>query len=194
MPDVSELKAAQRRRAYDARNAEANKEEASRAAIERLIRLDGYRNASTVLWYVDCRSELRTRWHLPDAIQTGKRIVVPYCTQQDGQPSLGLWQLQDLNELTVGKYRILEPPAERWNESDRQVHPEEIDLAVVPGVAFSRSGARLGNGQGYYDRLLASVRDDCVLVGICYENQLFDDLIVEPRDIAMHFVVTEERG
>jgi 5-formyltetrahydrofolate cyclo-ligase len=58
-------------------------------------------------------------------------------------------------------------------------------------VAFGRDGARMGNGQGYYDRLLESVRPDCPLVGLCYESQLFDGLIVDAHDVFMDKVVTE---
>ena len=63
--------------------------------------------------------------------------------------------------------------------------------SVVPGVAFRRDGARMGNGQGYYDRLLQSVRPECRLVGLCYECQLFDNLIVSAHDVFMDKVVTE---
>jgi 5-formyltetrahydrofolate cyclo-ligase len=49
----------------------------------------------------------------------------------------------------------------------------------------------MGNGQGYYDRLLRQVRPDCPLVAVCYESQLFDDLIVAPHDVFMDKVVTE---
>ena len=49
----------------------------------------------------------------------------------------------------------------------------------------------MGNGQGYYDRLLANVRTDCPLFGLCYESQLFDDLVVSPHDVFMDKVVTE---
>ena len=62
---------------------------------------------------------------------------------------------------------------------------------MVPGVGFSRDGGRMGNGQGYYDRLLEKVRPDCPLVAPCYENQLFDELIVGPHDVFMDKVVTE---
>ena len=192
MLDAAQQKATQRRRAYDARNAEPNKDAASRSAIERLVCLEAYEAASTILWYVDCRSELRTQWYLPLAIRD-KKIVVPFCTEIKGEPALGLWWLQAIDELVVGKWNILEPPADRWHESDRVVRPDELDLAIVPGVAFSQSGARLGNGQGYYDRLLPNVRKDCVRMGLCYECQLFDDLVVGPRDIAMDVVVTEEQ-
>ncbi len=109
-----------------------------------------------------------------------------------GANKLGLWRLERMDELVVGKWKILEPPRERWGEPGKEFQPEQMDLVIVPGVAFSRKGARMGNGQGYYDRLLERVRPDCPLVGLCYECQLFDDLIVGPHDVFMDKVVTEQ--
>jgi 5-formyltetrahydrofolate cyclo-ligase len=187
-----DAKGAMRRAAYDARNAQEDKDRLSQIAVEALMELPEYQSAQTVLWYLDCRSELRTRQVLPAALASGKRIVVPYCTANDrGENKLGLWWLQALDELVIGKWKILEPPRERWDESDREIRPDEIDFVVVPGVGFGRDGARMGNGQGYYDRLLESVRPDCPLVGLCFESQLFDHLIVSAHDVFMDKVVTE---
>jgi 5-formyltetrahydrofolate cyclo-ligase len=185
-------KGAMRRAAYDARNAQPDKESISERAVERLIQLPEYAAAQTVLWYLDCRSELRTRYLLPTVLNSGKRIVVPYCTLDDaGANKLGLWLLESMDELIVGKWKILEPPRERWGEPGKEIAPPALDLVIVPGVGFSRTGGRMGNGQGYYDRLLANVRPDCTLIGLCYECQLFDDLIVSPHDVFMHKVVSE---
>jgi 5-formyltetrahydrofolate cyclo-ligase len=185
-------KGAMRRAAYDARNAQPDKESISERAVERLIQLPEYAAAQTVLWYLDCRSELRTRYLLPTVLNSGKRIVVPYCTVDDaGANKLGLWLLESMEELIVGKWKILEPPRERWGEPGKEIDPRALDLVIVPGVGFSRTGGRMGNGQGYYDRLLANVRPDCTLIGLCYECQLFDDLIVSPHDVFMHKVVSE---
>ena len=181
-----------RRAAYDARNAQPDKDEVSRIAVATLLQLPEYQSAQTVLWYLDCRSELRTRHALPDILSSGKRIVVPYCTVDEaGANKLGLWWLESLDELVVGKWNILEPPAARWGEPGKEIAPRELDLVVVPGVGFSRDGGRMGNGQGYYDRLLEHVREDCPLVGLCYECQLFDELIVSAHDVFMDQVVTE---
>lgn len=181
-----------RRAAYDARNAQADKDRISEMALATLVELPDYRAAQTVLWYLDCRSELRTRYAIPAALTAGQRIIVPYCTVDDaGANKLGLWWLQSMDELVVGKWKILEPPRERWGEPGKEVTPEELDLVMVPGVGFSRSGGRMGNGQGYYDRLLERVRPDCRLIGLCYECQLFDELIVGPHDVFMDKVVTE---
>jgi 5-formyltetrahydrofolate cyclo-ligase len=190
---LAEAKLELRRKAYDARNAEKNKDGASAAAVATLIELPEYQAAKTALWYLDCRSELRTRQAIPGALSSGQRIVVPYCTVVDsGANKLGLWWLKSMDELVVGKWNILEPPKERWEEPGRIVGALELDIVIVPGVGFSRSGGRMGNGQGYYDRLLERVRPDCPLVALCYECQLFDDLIVGPHDVFMDKVVTEK--
>ena len=186
------MKDAQRRRAYDARSAQSDKMDCSRRAIAQLRSMPTYRAAKTILWYVHARSELRTQWVLPSAIQEKERIAVPYCTQdKDGTPQLGLVQLQHVNELSPGMWQILEPCRQLREEATRIVHPATLDFVVVPGVSFSRDGTRLGNGQGYYDRLLSRVRADCTLCGLCFECQIFDDLRGDVHDVAMHYVATE---
>ncbi len=190
--ELRERKQQMRRAAYDARNAQEDKGRVSELAIARFVELAEYRQAQTAMWYIDCRSELRTKHALPAALASGKRIVVPYCTvDEQGDNKLGLWHLENMDELVVGTWKILEPPRERWGEPGKEVEPGELDIVMVPGVAFSREGARMGNGQGYYDRLLQRVRQDCPLVAVCYESQLFDDLIVGPHDVFMDKVVTE---
>jgi 5-formyltetrahydrofolate cyclo-ligase len=103
-------KVAMRRAAYDARNAQENKDAVSEKAIQRLLALPQYRQAHTVLWYIDCRSELRTRQALPAALASAQRIIVPYCTvDEQGANKLGLWWLTSVDELIIGKWKILEP-------------------------------------------------------------------------------------
>jgi 5-formyltetrahydrofolate cyclo-ligase len=193
LTEMMEAKSVLRRAAYDARNAQENKDRVSEVAVATLMRLPEYQAAGTALWYLDCRSELRTRHALPRALESGKKIIVPYCTvDESGANKLGLWWLQDMDELVVGKWKILEPPRDHWGEPGKEFDPGQLDIVIVPGVAFSRDGGRLGNGQGYYDRLLHRVRPDCPLIGLCYESQLFDDLIVGPHDVFMDKVVTEK--
>ncbi len=178
--------------AYDARNAQADKDRVSEIAVASLMQLPEYQAAQTVLWYLDCRSELRTRHALPAALASGKRVIVPYCTVDDpGRTSSACGGWRAWMSWSSASGRFWSRRASGGASRARRSQPEEIDLVVVPGVGFSREGGRMGNGQGYYDRLLERVRPDCPLVGLCYECQLFDDLIVDPHDVFMDKVVTE---
>lgn len=129
---------------------------------------------------------------MEEVAKAEKKIIVPYCTEdENGEVKLGLWHMESLEEMVVGKWNILEPPKELWGNPDKEVEPEDLDLVLVPGVGFDRAGRRMGNGQGYYDRLLERVRPDCSLVALCYESQMFDDIPVAPHDVLMDKVVTE---
>lgn len=191
---IMERKNEMRRTAYDRRAAQEDKDEVSARACERFVALPEYQAAKTAMWYIDCRSETRTKPHLQAALEKGdKTIIVPYCTvDENGDNKLGLWRLESMDDLVVGKWKILEPPRELWGAPDREVAPEGLDIVMVPGVGFDRSGGRMGNGQGYYDRLLERARPDCPLVALCYETQLFDEVLVAPHDVYMDKVVTED--
>lgn len=73
------------------------------------------------------------------------------------------------------------------------VDPSEVEVVVVPGMAFTPDGRRLGQGAGWYDRFLAEVRRDCAVIGVCFDEQLVDDLPVEPHDFRVRWVVTPAR-
>lgn len=189
---MQKLKAEQRRQAYQARSRQADRETLSRIIGARFMALDAYRRAQTVMVYIGCKTEVGTQPVILEMLAGDKCLVIPYCTRDDhGHPKLGLWRLADFAELSPGTWGILEPPKSRWGEPGKEIEPTEIDLIMVPGVGFDRRGGRLGNGAGYYDRLLVCVRPDTVLCGLCFESQLFDEIAVEPHDVAMDVVVTE---
>ncbi len=98
--DPQQLKKDIREQAHAARNALPNKDELSRVICERQAAMPEYARARTVMYYVDVRSEVRTRQYLPTALIQGKRIVVPYCV--DGE--LELFHLQNMDELALGMY------------------------------------------------------------------------------------------
>ncbi len=182
----------QRRMAYDARNTQSNKTELSQIICNKFLAQAEYQQADTVMWYLHCRSEVRTLSHLRAELMGPKKIVIPYCTTDgNGQNKLGLWLLEDLCELQSGTWGILEPPRSRWGEQAKEVSPACLDLIMVPGVAFDRACGRLGNGAGYYDRLLQDIRPDTTLTGLCFESQLVKEVMMASHDVRMDRVITE---
>lgn len=181
-----------RRRAYDARAAQTETGNHSRTICNRFFALPEYQQADTAMLYLHCRSEVQTQAAVAEQLESGKRIVIPYCTlDEQGHNKLGLWHLQSFDELVPGMWNIPEPPRERRGAADKEVSPASIDIIMVPGVAFDTEGARLGNGQGYYDRLLALVRPDTRLIGVGFQCQIFNHVPMDRFDVHLDGVITE---
>jgi 5-formyltetrahydrofolate cyclo-ligase len=187
MSSVAELKKSIREQAHANRNGLVEKDELSRLIVARVMALPEYLKAETVMFYVDVRSEVRTRQALPMALESGKRIVVPYCV--DGE--LELFHLESMDELELGMYRILEPKAELRTIASKKLEATDMDLVLVPGVAFDRRGGRTGHGKGYYDKLLEHARKETPLVALAFECQMFPEIPMDGHDIFMDKVVTE---
>lgn len=187
-PTIQEQKKTIRDQAHANRNAQENKDELSVEICAKFAALPEFVRAKTVMYYIDVRSEVRTRHALPAALASGKKIVVPWC---NAQGELELFHLEDMEELSVGMYKILEPKEELRGLQAKQVSATNLDLIMVPGVAFDRTGARMGHGKGYYDKLLQHARPDCPLVALAFECQLFPEIPVATHDIFMDLVITE---
>lgn len=111
-----------------------------------------------------------------------KRVVVPRVEGEEMR-----FYDYDPAAMAVGAFGIVEPGPEA-----RLCRPDRIDLLVVPGVAFTRSGLRLGRGKGFYDRYLAQSGVRAVPVGVCYAHQLVADLPAESHDVPMAKVVAQD--
>lgn len=191
LADPQARKAAIREQARKNRIAQKNKDEVSRAICAKFTALPAYAAAKTIMWYVDAGSEVRTRHTLPEALTHGKRVVVPWCIIETNQ--LELFLLEDMSELVEGAYKILEPKTELRLLPNKLIKPQELDLVMVPGTAFDPRGGRMGQGKGYYDRLLANARADAPLVGMAFDCQVFDEIPVSSHDVFMDLVLTESR-
>ncbi len=188
--DLTARKQSLRERAFENRKAQENKDGLSRTILAAFTGLPAYARAKTVLFYVDARSEVRTRFDLPAALESGKTVVVPWCNDAG---ELELFRLDAMSELELGMYKILEPRNDLRGLPEKQMPVEMLDLVMVPGVAFDARGGRLGHGKGYYDKLLSNARADCPLVALAFECQMFEEIPMGDHDIFMDAVVTEVR-
>jgi len=177
-----------RQYAESARQAQPDKDALSEAICRRFAAMPEYSAARTVMVYVGVRSEVRTLPLLKAAIEQRRRVVVPYCVGSE----LQLFLLESLDDLASGTYGILEPRSELRAPPSGRVEAGQIDLVMVPGLAFDRRGGRLGHGKGYYDQFLPRLRQDVLAVGVAYECQLLGEVPMLPSDVFMDRVITEE--
>ena len=144
-----------------------------------LIARPEFLSAGTISVYLPLRGEAPTERIITAARAAGKRLVLPRVAG-DGL-RLGGWAAGVLP--IRGGCGVLEADG-AWPE----VAPGEVDLWLVPGVAFDRAGGRLGHGKGHYDRILAGTRGR---VGLCWEMQIVEAVPMEPHDQPMQALVTE---
>lgn len=76
-------------------------------------------------------------------------------------------------------------------EDEPAADPRLVDVVIVPGLAFTGAGDRLGQGGGWYDRFLPQIRADCVAIGVGFGAQLVDALPTESHDVRLSAVVTD---
>jgi len=185
--DIAERKRQIRQQATAQRQSQADRDSLSRDIFARVTALPEYQAARTVMYYVAMPVEVQTRDALATALSSVKRVVVPYCVAGE----LALFRLESMDELEPGTWDIPEPCGHLRSVPEKQVHVDELDVVIVPGVAFDRFGGRLGHGKAYYDRLLARAKRNTQRIAVAYECQMFPQIPMSPHDVYMDKVVTE---
>lgn len=156
---------------------EVEKINASEEVFARLEKTAAFLMADNVLMYHSLPDELSThaflkKWggrkhfYLP-RVNGVNLDILPY----------------DESRLELGSFHIEEPTGENC------VDPSQIELMIVPAVAYDRKGNRLGRGKGFYDRLLGDVT--ATKIGVGYEFQLLDELPAESHDVPMDMIITQ---
>lgn len=157
------------------------KDEASCRAQGCLLHHDLFNVAQVIALYSPIRGEVETRRLFDAALTAGKRVVYP---RVEGERMLFV-VVDSRRDLRCGSFGVLEPCG------DVVVPVSDIDLVIVPGVAFDRCGSRLGYGKGYYDRAFENRPSTCVLVGLGYAFQLGECLPSEAHDVNLDWLVTD---
>lgn len=159
----------------------------SRIITERILAMPEYQNAKTVLGYMNFASEFVSELWVKQALADGKTLLLPRVNRTTN--ALELYRVDNLaSQLQSGSWGILEPVPERC---ERLKELNAVEFALLPGVAFTRQGARLGYGGGFYDKLLAHIAPRPVLVAAAYALQVVQEIPQESTDIRVDWVVTE---
>ena len=173
-----------RRAVIAERDALADAERAARseAIADRLLGLDEAAGAATVLAFWSFGSEVDTAPLIDRLRSLGTTVALP--RTRDGDIVPVVWTPG--SSMTETSFGAREPT------DGRVLEARELDLIVVPGVAFDRSCRRVGYGGGFYDRLLASTREGAAAVAIAFGMQVVDEVPSGPLDRTVDAIVTED--
>lgn len=136
--------------------------------------------AETVYFYYPLGSELDLLPVAREALKLGKTVAFPR-TEGDGMDFYRVWSLEEFKE---GAFHVMEPLGD-WKVQ------EEAPLILVPGLAFDHRKRRIGYGRAYYDRYFRRF-PDAVKAGICFWEQLVEQIPMEAHDFTMDYLVTEK--
>jgi 5-formyltetrahydrofolate cyclo-ligase len=162
----------------------------SAAITGRLLQLPAYRNAETVLGYMNFGSEYASELWVEAALTAGKRLALPRVNRHTNLLDL-YWITDHESQLATGLWGIREPVVERC---ERLKDINEVEFALLPGIAFSRDGARLGYGGGFYDKLFANLPHRPRLVTAAFGLQIVTHVPQETTDVKVEWIVTEQES
>ena len=180
IPDKKLLRTQMRRQ----RRACENRDALDAQIAEAFLKSELYGSAEQLLLYASCNFEADTYRIFDSARADGKEIFFPYCVPETNH--LRFYRVFSREELKPDAYQIPAPPV----SDDRLWQQRGHTVCIVPGLAFSAGGERLGYGRGYYDTFLEGV--NVCTVGLCYGFQLTEAVPTEPHDRKMHYLCTEK--
>ena len=156
--------------------------------INKVLELNEYKKADTILCYVSCRSEVSTIALIEHSLKAGKIVGVPKVEGED----MRFYRIMSLSDLEPGYFGVLEPKPNKTLLEDNTGNT----LVIVPGLAFDSDLNRIGYGKGFYDRYFlkseaAGLR--MVKCGIAFDMQICDWIEADPYDKHLDMIVTEKR-
>lgn len=153
--------------------------------FELLINSEFYTNASVIFAFVSFKSEVNTHIIIEHALKNSKTIYVPRI--QSMEKGMEIFKINSLEDLKTGYFNILEP-----KESCFPADSNNIDLILMPGVAFDRQGGRVGYGKGFYDGFLRRMNKEVDKIALAYDFQILDKVPMDEFDIKIDGLVTNE--
>jgi len=158
-----------------------------KTAADKLIASEEYKNADTVMVYMDFRNEVPTGAIIEQIRSSGKKLVLPLTDKNFNiipYEIPGTGELSDY--LTISAFGIAEPNPEVCTETD----PASIDLVIIPGAVFDQYENRIGYGKGCYDRFLPLLPPEAFKLALAYDFQILPCIPAGPADIKMDKILT----
>lgn len=162
------------------------REEKSERIREFLFSTDEFKKAKTIMFYITYRSEVITEDMINESLKRGKKVALPKCLI-DKKKIIPL-EIKDISrDLEIGAFGIREP-----KRGNKIIQPQEINLVIMPGVAFDKKGTRLGYGGGFYDKFLKNLPDSSQFIGLAFQEQIVNLIPRTSRDMLVHKIITDK--
>jgi len=179
------------RREFKAKRDLLSKEELIEKSSEikkKVFELKEFKKAKTIFSYISFKSEVRTSELIKESLKKKKRIIIPITDFK--QNKLYLSEIKDFEkELEPTLIGLFQPKREFL----RPVNAKELDLIIVPGIAFDEKGNRIGSGKGFFDKFLSELPKKIPVIALAFESQLAKEVPCECHDMKVEKIVTEKR-
>lgn len=143
-----------------------------------------YKEAENIFIFVSFDNEVDTHGIITKALEEGKKIYVPKIKSKDR--GMEIFRIKSMDDLEEGYFGVLEP----LDESEK-ITGDDLDLIVVPGIAFDREGHRLGYGGGFYDRFFQNLTKEIPKIALGYNVQVAEEIVREKHDEKINGLITE---
>ena len=155
---------------------------------QRLFEFANFMEAQLAFLYTPVSNEIPTEWIIKKALQIEKGIALPVFT--DAKNAINLYKISsDAKDLIRNANDILEPDIERC----KKISLDEINIAIIPGLAFDDKGGRVGLGNNFYNKLITRLPETCRKVALAYEEQIVDQIQMESRKYTVDIIITDQR-
>ncbi len=152
-----------------------------------LISSELFREAKIIALYSPIKKEVRTEDVFTAAKSEGKIVGFPVSNSDNIE--ITYFEVDDMSELLEGTYGIMEPST----DTKKMIMDSDIDLIIIPGVAFDERGFRIGYGGGYFDRLLEKDDIKATTIALAFDTQVVLRIPEESHDMRVNFIFTENR-
>ena len=158
----------------------------SRAVEDRLFACKVFSVCQNIMFVLSFGNEVRTDEMIKRSLQDCKQVYVPRIMIRERR--LEVCEIKDMDqEFELGSYNIREPS----RTNSKVVSASKVDAVIAPGLAFDRSGARIGFGRGYFDWLFKHLPDEALRLGVAYEFQVVDSIPQDSWDEKVQMIFTE---
>ncbi|XP_071525445.1 5-formyltetrahydrofolate cyclo-ligase [Panulirus ornatus] len=167
----------------------------SKAVQEKVVQHEGYKKSQRLSIFLSMNDEIQTEFILQHALDTGKTCFIPrYDSKSTYMDMVRLHSWEEYESLPLTKWQIKQPPLDKQCET--ALSSGGLDLILIPGLAFTKEGHRMGRGRGYYDTFLTKCQNSQTIppitIALAFSEQILPEIPVDGTDVPIDIVLSAD--